>query len=212
MSIYLLEPERGRVHFLYKLTGAGTRGLALLGAGPTARHAGAARHGFQPRSRVEAHRRASGRGVGLATLAPLGRGGAVGRDRYHRDPERAAARVADVGRYSSSPQGAATSSLYRQRTHQRPRECRAAAARTHRGRQGRCLFHLRLQPAHAVAAAPGRTEFGIPGQVALEQQMACGLGMCFCCVREFHVDRRRDRASPGLLEGPVFDLQEALSW
>jgi dihydroorotate dehydrogenase electron transfer subunit len=54
-------------------------------------------------------------------------------------------------------------------------------------------------------------ELEIPGQVALEQQMACGLGMCFCCVRKF-----RDRA--GIVsrrvcwEGPVFDLQEALSW
>src|SRR5450759_3550909 len=28
-------------------------------------------------------------------------------------------------------------------------------------------------------------KFNIPGQVALEQQMACGLGMCFCCVRTF---------------------------
>ncbi len=25
----------------------------------------------------------------------------------------------------------------------------------------------------------------IPGQIALEQQMACGLGMCQCCVRGF---------------------------
>ena len=30
-------------------------------------------------------------------------------------------------------------------------------------------------------------EFGIPGQVAMEQQMACGLGLCYCCVRDFHV-------------------------
>ena len=31
-------------------------------------------------------------------------------------------------------------------------------------------------------------EFGLPGQVAMEQQMACGLGMCFCCVRDFNVN------------------------
>jgi dihydroorotate dehydrogenase electron transfer subunit len=46
----------------------------------------------------------------------------------------------------------------------------------------------------------------IPGQVALEQQMACGLGMCFCCVREFVDGYRRV-----CCEGPVFDLQEALA-
>ena len=54
-------------------------------------------------------------------------------------------------------------------------------------------------------------EHGIPGQVALEQQMACGLGMCFCCVREFRVHgtvvHRRV-----CWDGPVFDLLEAVSW
>jgi dihydroorotate dehydrogenase electron transfer subunit len=52
-------------------------------------------------------------------------------------------------------------------------------------------------------------EFGIPGQVAMEQQMACGLGMCFCCVRDFnvqgHIISRRVCS-----DGPVFDLMEAL--
>jgi dihydroorotate dehydrogenase electron transfer subunit len=54
-------------------------------------------------------------------------------------------------------------------------------------------------------------ELRIPGQVAMEQQMACGVGMCFCCVRNFQSDdtivSRRV-----CWEGPVFDLQEALSW
>ena len=52
---------------------------------------------------------------------------------------------------------------------------------------------------------------GIPGEIALEQQMACGLGMCHCCVRPFArggetVQLRVCR------EGPVFDLQEAMPW
>ena len=49
------------------------------------------------------------------------------------------------------------------------------------------------------------------GEVALEQQMACGLGMCFCCVRPFRdgdgVVHRRVCS-----EGPVFPLMEALQW
>jgi dihydroorotate dehydrogenase electron transfer subunit len=55
-------------------------------------------------------------------------------------------------------------------------------------------------------------EHAIPGEVALEQQMGCGLGMCFCCVRQVRdaqgavVDRRV------CCEGPVFDLQAALAW
>jgi dihydroorotate dehydrogenase electron transfer subunit len=54
-------------------------------------------------------------------------------------------------------------------------------------------------------------EFAIPGEVALEQQMACGLGMCFCCVRPVRragktVDLRICR------DGPVVGLHEAMSW
>jgi len=55
-------------------------------------------------------------------------------------------------------------------------------------------------------------EYAIPGQVALEQQMGCGLGMCFCCVRAI---RAPDGGTVNLrvcAEGPVFDLQAALGW
>jgi dihydroorotate dehydrogenase electron transfer subunit len=54
-------------------------------------------------------------------------------------------------------------------------------------------------------------EHDIPGQVALEQTMACGLGPCYICVRTFEVEgelvlRRVCR------DGPVFDIQEAVRW
>jgi dihydroorotate dehydrogenase electron transfer subunit len=46
--------------------------------------------------------------------------------------------------------------------------------------------------------------------VALEQQMACGLGMCFCCVRDFSIGgavvHRRV-----CWDGPVFPLLEAVA-
>ena len=54
-------------------------------------------------------------------------------------------------------------------------------------------------------------EFGLPGQVALEQQMACGLGMCFCCVRNFTVDGQTV-SKRVCWDGPVFPLAEATSW
>jgi dihydroorotate dehydrogenase electron transfer subunit len=41
--------------------------------------------------------------------------------------------------------------------------------------------------------------------------MACGLGMCFCCVREFRVAGALTYRRV-CCEGPVFDLQEAPSW
>jgi dihydroorotate dehydrogenase electron transfer subunit len=52
---------------------------------------------------------------------------------------------------------------------------------------------------------------GIPGQIALEQQMACGLGMCHCCVRPFRKAGRTVNLRV-CREGPVFDLQEAAAW
>ena len=51
----------------------------------------------------------------------------------------------------------------------------------------------------------------IPGQIALEQQMACGIGMCFCCVRPFEIGDKiiQKRVCN---EGPVFRISEALPW
>jgi len=52
---------------------------------------------------------------------------------------------------------------------------------------------------------------GIPGQVAMEQVMACGLGPCYVCVRTFEVNGKKELRRV-CIEGPVFDLQEACGW
>src|SRR5581483_7146739 len=54
-------------------------------------------------------------------------------------------------------------------------------------------------------------QHGIPGKVAMEQIMVCGFGACYVCMRTFDVDgvrvlRRVCR------EGPVFNMQEAVGW
>jgi dihydroorotate dehydrogenase electron transfer subunit len=54
-------------------------------------------------------------------------------------------------------------------------------------------------------------EFGIPGQVAMEQVMACGLGPCYVCVKAFEVDGEKVLKRV-CVDGPVFDLQEAIGW
>ena len=54
-------------------------------------------------------------------------------------------------------------------------------------------------------------QHGIPGQVAMEQVMACGLGPCYVCVRTFEVNGRKELRRV-CIEGPVFDLQEAIGW
>jgi dihydroorotate dehydrogenase electron transfer subunit len=56
----------------------------------------------------------------------------------------------------------------------------------------------------------GKTH-GILGQVAMEQVMACGLGPCYVCVRTFEVEGKKELRRV-CIEGPVFDLQEAVGW
>ena len=53
------------------------------------------------------------------------------------------------------------------------------------------------------------SEFGLPGQIAMEQQMACGIGLCYCCVRDFNVGGEIVNRRV-CWDGPVFDLLEAL--
>ena len=52
---------------------------------------------------------------------------------------------------------------------------------------------------------------GIPGQAAMEQIMACGLGPCYICVRTFEANGKKEMRRI-CVDGPVFDLQECLGW
>ena len=52
---------------------------------------------------------------------------------------------------------------------------------------------------------------GIPGQVAVEQIMACGYGACYICVKTFVVNGEKVLKRV-CIDGPVFDMQEATGW
>jgi dihydroorotate dehydrogenase electron transfer subunit len=54
-------------------------------------------------------------------------------------------------------------------------------------------------------------QHGIPGQVAVEQVMTCERGPCYVCVRNFEVNGRRELRRV-CIDGPVFDIQEAVGW
>ncbi len=54
-------------------------------------------------------------------------------------------------------------------------------------------------------------QFSIPGQIAMEQIMACGLGPCYVCIKTFEVDGEKILRRV-CVEGPVFDMQEAVGW
>ncbi len=209
MSVYAADRTRGRIEFLYKVTGTGTRGLATLKAGEHINIVGPLGHGF---SLDPAWRNVVvvGRGVGLATLAPLARmaeraGVGVTAILSARRPDLVMS--IDVFRGCGAGVITVTDTDRSSEVANVERLLRGVAAKN----KADALFTCGSNRLLLLLQRLGR-ELGIPGQVALEQQMACGLGMCFCCVRDFRgpdgaVEHRRV-----CWDGPVFDLQEPLSW
>jgi len=209
MSVYAADRARGRIEFLYKVTGAGTRGLATLKTGERLNIVGPLGRGFslEPTWRNVV---VVGRGVGLATLAPLARmakraGVGVTAILSARRPDLVMS--VDVFRSCGAAVITVTDADRSSEVGNVERLLRGLAAENKVDALFTCGSNRLLQLQQRL----GR-ELGIPGQVALEQQMACGLGMCFCCVRDFHgsggaVEHRRV-----CWDGPVFDLQEPLSW
>jgi len=208
MSFYRIDPGRRRLEFLYKVVGAGTRGLATLAPNDRLNILGPLGVGF----RLEESWKTIvvvGRGVGLATLAPLARmararGLGVTAILSARRPDLIMS--ADVFAAENAKVVAVTDQEGSSGLPNVERILRRLIAANEADAVFTCGSNRLLLLLQRLAH-----EHGLPGQVALEQQMACGLGMCFCCVRKFNVDgaiiRRRV-----CWDGPVFDIREALSW
>jgi dihydroorotate dehydrogenase electron transfer subunit len=207
MSVYGADPAAGTVSFLYKVTGAGTRGLATLRPGDRLDILGPLGQGFRldPAWRAVA---VVGRGAGLATLAPLARaagaaGIAVTAVLSARTPalmlSDALFRAAGADVIAVTDAEGTSGPIHVERLLRRLIDA------------GRCDAFFTCGSARLLAVQQrlGR-EFGRPGQVALEQQMACGLGMCFCCVRSFTVGGEIVHRRV-CWDGPVFDIAEAVA-
>lgn len=206
MSLYGADPVKCQVEFLYKVTGAGTRGLDLIQPGGTLDIMGPLGVGFtlDPKWR---HILAVGRGAGLATLAPLARAAKANGTKVTaifsaRRPELLVSvdlfksNGADVVPVTDSEQTSGPGNVERIiRGFIAEKKCDAfftcGSSRL-----------MRVQQRLAI-------EFGLPGQVAMEQQMACGIGLCYCCVRDFNVGGKIVNRRV-CWDGPVFDLLEAL--
>lgn len=208
MSIYGAWPERGELHFLYKVTGAGTRGLASLAPGDDLSVVGPLGRGF----RIEDdwnRLMLVARGVGMATLAPLAlaareRGKRLVAVLSARDPEHlmSAGMFADLGaEVVTVTDSEGTSGMDHLRALIEARIAAGGVDAFYTCGSNRILTLLQQLGAR----------HRIPGEVALEQQMACGLGMCHCCVRPFLKDGERVNLRV-CREGPVFDLEEAIAW
>ena len=207
LSIYRSNAEAGRLEFLYRVSGAGTRALASLAPSERIDMLGPLGLGFDIQG--ARHVLIVARGVGLATMAPLA--------------EMAVAQGARVTAILSarSPQ------LIMSADYLREAGARVHAVDDESGNSGEARVESAIRDIHAAdpidfAATCGSNrlllllqrlgrECGFRGQVALEQHMACGIGSCFCCVRGFAVGGKTQYRRV-CCEGPVFDLHEVTSW
>jgi dihydroorotate dehydrogenase electron transfer subunit len=206
MSLYGVNPARREVEFLYKIAGAGTRGLATLRAGDTIDIMGPLGVGFTLDPRLR-HIVAIGRGAGLATLAPLAQAAKANGTKVTaifsaRRPELLVS--VDLFNDHGAEVVAVTDSESTSGPANIERILRRLIA------EGRCqaLYTCGSSRLLRVQQRLAR-EFNIPGQVAMEQQMACGIGLCFCCVRDFNVGGEIVQRRV-CWDGPVFDMMEAL--
>jgi dihydroorotate dehydrogenase electron transfer subunit len=207
MSLYGVDAARREVSFLYKVTGAGTRGLASLRPGDRLDMMGPLGKGFDLDPGLR-HIVAVGRGAGLATLAPLAQAARANGTRVTalfsaRRPDL----LVSVDLFRSH--GAEVVTVTDSEGTSGP----AHVERILRGLIGDgggvdAFFTCGSARLMRIQQRLAR-EFGIGGQIAMEQQMACGLGLCFCCVRDFHIGGEIVHRRV-CWDGPVFDLMEAL--
>lgn len=209
MSIHLVDRAAGRIGFLYKVTGRGTRGLATLQPGDTLDALGPLGRGFRLPEGTR-HVLMVARGVGLATLAPLaGLATASGA----RVTAVLSARSPDLVMARDTLEAAGAAVIVVTDTDGRSDPARLRAMLEARHAEGpfdfvaTCgsnrLFHLVRDLARG---------WGIPGQVALEARMGCGLGLCYACVVPVTDDTGAEDYARVCWDGPVFSLAEAREW
>jgi dihydroorotate dehydrogenase electron transfer subunit len=206
-SVYRVARSTERLEFLYKVAGRGTQGLASLEPGDTLNMLGPLGVGFKLEPQWK-NIVVLGRGVGLATMAPISQ---VAGEKGVRVTAILSARSEDLAMAADlfetvgtvvkvlDTDGSSAVENVEAILRRLIAENKADAFFT-------CGSNRLLQLMKRIAK-----EHGIPGQAAMEQIMACGLGPCYICVRTFEVNGKKEMRRV-CVEGPVFDLQEVLGW
>jgi dihydroorotate dehydrogenase electron transfer subunit len=208
MSVYRVDKAAGEVEFLYKTEGRGTRGMAMLQPGDEFNITGPLGVGFtlQPSWKNIV---VLGRGVGLATLAPLsqlaaeqGVGVTAILSARHDGVVMSKALFEELGARTITvldSDGSSDVENVERILEGLIAEGKADAFFTC-GSNRLLKLMQRLGKKH-----------DIPGQVAMEQIMVCGFGACYVCMRTFEVDGKRVLKRV-CRDGPVFNMQEAVGW
>jgi dihydroorotate dehydrogenase electron transfer subunit len=208
MSVYRVDRAAGAVEFLYKTEGRGTHGMALLQPGDEFNIAGPLGVGF----RLEPSWKnivVLGRGVGLATLAPLsqlaaehGVGVTAILSARHQGVVMSRELFEGLGARTITVLDSDGSSD----VENVEKIIEALIAQGKADAFFTCGSNRLLKLMQRLGK-----KHGIPGQVAMEQIMVCGFGACYVCVRTFEVDGKRVLKRV-CRDGPVFNMQEAVGW
>jgi dihydroorotate dehydrogenase electron transfer subunit len=208
MSVYRVDRANGQVEFLYKCEGRGTRGMAKLEPGDDFNLAGPLGHGFKLEPGWK-NIVVLGRGVGLATLAPLSQ---LAAEQGVGVTAILSARNADVvmSRDMFESLGAQTVAVTDSDNSSAVENVEKILEDLIAAGKADAFFTCGSNRLLKLMQRLGK-KHGIPGQVAMEQIMVCGFGACYVCMRTFMVNgekvlRRVCR------DGPVFDMQEAVGW
>jgi dihydroorotate dehydrogenase electron transfer subunit len=208
MSVYRVDRQAGHVEFLYKIEGRGTRGMATLQPGDDFNIAGPLGHGF---TLAPAWRNivVLGRGVGLATLAPLSQLAAENKVGVTailsaRHPGVVMSKELFEGL------GAETITVLDSDGSSAVENVEAILDGLIAERKADAFFTCGSNRLLKLMQRLGR-KHDIPGQVAMEQIMVCGFGACYVCMRTFEVDGQRVLRRV-CRDGPVFNMQEAVGW
>ena len=209
MSVYRIDPANRQIGFLYKVAGAGTRGLATLEPGGTLNALGPLGVGFAVPGGTR-HALMVARGVGLATLAPLARMA------HEAGAEvtaflSARSRSLLMSRDELEAAGATVIEVTDEDGTSDPARLRAAIAAVHAetpfGYAATCGSNRLFQLVKQLCA-----EWGIAGQTALEAHMGCGTGMCFACVVPTVDAAGTETYRRVCIEGPVLPVREVVGW
>jgi dihydroorotate dehydrogenase electron transfer subunit len=211
MSVYGADPMLGTVEFLYKVQGTGTQGLATLKPGDTLDALGPLGQGFVLPLGTR-HVLLVARGVGLATLSPLAahaiaHGARVTAVLSARSP----ALVMSAERLRAA--GASVHIVTDEDGNSDPAQLEALLCALHAQVPFDFLSTCGSNRLLVLLQRLGKV-WGAVGQTAIEQNMGCGIGSCYACVRPFREHQDSDRLTFRRVcwDGPVFDLQETTSW
>ncbi len=208
MSVYRVNKHAGQVEFLYKVEGRGTRGIATLAPGDEFNIAGPLGVGFK----IEPDWKnivVLGRGVGLATLAPLSqlaaeRGVGVTAILSARNPGVVMSKQLFDGL------GAHTVTVVDTDNSSAVDNVEKIIERLIAEQKADAFFTCGSNRLLRLMQRLGK-QHNIPGQVAMEQIMVCGFGACYVCMRTFEIDGKRVLKRV-CRDGPVFNMQEAVGW